>query len=84
MAGNTFDRVCSDPVEGDFRESADSLMQKNDGIHIPNQIDFLPEGFGERHRACSHLNFNEAITKSLKRKCQEIEILAYHVTEGAK
>jgi hypothetical protein len=35
-----FDRVCSDPVEGDFRESADNPMQKNDGGHIPNQIDF--------------------------------------------
>jgi hypothetical protein len=70
---NIFDRACSDPVEGDFRKRADDLMQKNDGIHLPNQIDFLHEEFGEWHRACSHLNFNEPITKSRKRKYQEIE-----------
>jgi hypothetical protein len=70
---NIFERVCSDPVEGDFRESSDNLMQKNDGIHIPNQITFLCEEFGEWHRACSHLNFTEPIAKSRKRNCQEIE-----------
>jgi hypothetical protein len=69
---NIFDRVCSDPVEGDFRERADNLMQKNDGIHIPSQIDFLRGEFGEWHRARSHLNCNEPITKERKRKCQEI------------
>jgi hypothetical protein len=68
-AKNIFDRVCSDPIECDFRESADNLMQKNDGIHILNQITFLREKFDEWYRAYSHLTFNEPITKSRKRKC---------------
>jgi hypothetical protein len=60
-------------MQDQIRFFADNLMQKNDGIHIPNQIDFLREEFGEWHRACGHLNFNEPVTKSCKRKCQEIE-----------